>query len=254
MKAIFRPLIAALIILAWIVPGHTKTCTIVVGGLPVASGGACADADTYTALEANENFEGTGYDNGDWTTWTGTPNADDTTATVLRGSQQLALDNGERVYKAVSGSPSGGSIHFRYKAADGTPSANHQFLKIGYGGDSDTFVINLYHRTDGNIGAYHGSSYGTTTDTPLATNNTMVHVWLAFTLGTGADGQLGLYISSNGTKPGSPTIYLSNGTATSANSYDRISLWNSGEATSQITYYDQFLFDTSTSIGDVCND
>lgn len=228
---------------------------MVVGGVPAAA--TCAGS-SCTGYEICQNFQTatTGYDNSEtWTTWTGTPNPVDTTATVLRATQQLALDNGDRAYTTIAGSPAEGHLFFRYKAADGTPSAQFRFMKISYNGEGDDLVIAFYHRTDGNIRAYHGGTYATTTTTPLASDNTAVYIWVDFTLGTGANGTMDIYTSANSTKPGvgSKALEITNGAATSANSYDRVSLWNDGSATAQITYFDQVLFDTAATIGTVCD-
>ena len=157
-----------LIFLICLIPSICFGDAWTVGLIPIgtASAPACADS-SCTGFEVCQNFEGTGYDNSEsWTTWNGTPAEDDTTATLLRGSQQMALDNTDRVYIGVAGSPGQGSLHFRYKAADGTPSTAFRFIKISYNGAGDDTSIALYHRTDGNIRAYNGGSYATSSQHP----------------------------------------------------------------------------------------
>lgn len=98
-------------------------------------------------------------------------------------------------------------VYFRFK-----PASWGDFNRICYlqtSGFADVFAIG-----NDNAGAwrvYHGSIF---VAAGAWSAGTEYHVWGHYVKGTGANGVAELYISTDGTRPGSPTVSLSNGDAT----------------------------------------
>lgn len=174
----------------------------------------------------NQNFEGTGYDNGEtWTTDYGTPNPDYTT-TVLRGSQSLYLS--EAGIYSPSFTSSGtiyGHFLFRKSANPGTAQIIIADPNNGY------FFI--YMLTD-TLKADHGSSenYGTY---ELA-NNTTYHVWFKYAKGTGSNGILQIWVGTT-TNRADATLDINASDGSSTGNITQVQL--SGNWISSI--YDQIL-------------
>ena len=209
---------------------------------------SCADS-SCTGFTVCQNFEETGYDNGesgDWNTTLngGTVDEDDTTATIMRGSQQLKVlaSVGNNTY-ASNGQGSGDTIwiHVRVKFADATPSTESSFINVSNG-----YYARI--RSDGTIRIRHGTT-NLDTSSGYVSDNTMRHFWFKFVKGTGADGEMVMYSSTDGTR-GSAVLNGSSGTSTiqpSAIQLREESGYTGG------TFFDQVLVTyDGTEIGDVC--
>lgn len=154
------------------------------------------------AYEFVETFDVSGYDNAGWSV-TGTVNADNTT-NVLSGTQSLAIPTGAQNYisRSVSGSPK--YFYFQWKPL--TAGGYNYFLYstdgpgINYSGENSALTW------------YHGAvSAG---GTLAISNNVLYHIWIDWTPGTGVNGTLGAYISTNSTRPGTADATISNGDGT----------------------------------------
>ncbi len=222
----------------------------------------CADS-SCTGFLVCQNFQTatTGYDNSEsWSETVGTGGeveAADTTATVLRGTQQLKIFAGDAGQTSFTVSPSfatttSGSFHFRFKAADATPATQHTIAR-GLGEDA-VARFGIWLRTDGNIRVTYPNNYATSdfanyapVGSAVLQNDTKYHFWIDFTINGGPNNStLSLYASTSQTKPETAALTISNGDATTGIAY--VDLLQSQGATA---YYDQVLVDNAT-IGSVC--
>lgn len=230
-----------------------------------ASGGAaaaCANpSGTCTGFLVCQNFETTAEacdpcteDNSEsWDKLLGgdsTANTDDTTATVLRGNQQAALDaNTSNVnYRSpVFTAQSELYTFFRFKADDATPSSAVSILNILDTGNNVKQYVQL--QTSGRLRCISGATAATNTTGTVLSDNTKYYVWAHFKAETseGAnDGQCDVYVSTTPTKPASPEASTTGGTA--VETMARVGAMSNYTIT---TYFDQVLVKTS-EIGDVC--
>lgn len=240
---------------------HARSVNVVVGGLPVtAAPPACADS-SCTGFLVCQNFETTAEtcttcseDNSETWTKSGGTITVDATSSAIRGSQYLSIDSGANgtgnISVSIAGTPTSGSLFFRYRSTDGTPTVQNRIFRIVT--SEDTTLVTAYHRTDGNIRLYHGGNYQTSSGTELSADNTVRYIWVDFALGSGTDGTASVYVSANATKPASAAVSVTNGTALTSTPVTGLIL-RSGEDNGQfVHHYDQILFDNST-IGDVCD-
>lgn len=207
------------------------------------SGGTCADS-TCDGFLICQNFEGTGYDNGETPTENvgdGTIDPDYTTDPG-RGSQSIEL-TGSASYSSIYWTISTGGtvdIHFMVKIPDTTPTGTTTIYT-----DSGNYSVQLL--SNGNIRLYHGSAY-TSTVSPPFTDDTWAHVWIHLEVSTGADdGVYQLYVAPDRYKPETPIISGSNGNRTG----NPAGVMLRGYLASAGIYFDQVLVSTSV-IGDVC--
>lgn len=154
-----------------------------------------------------ESFEGVGYENS-WTEDLGVPNEDDTSP-VHHGSQSLNLTVSSRLtqnttFTALSPAYVFFAIYFTSDATD--------YVFQGRNGTTD--VWSLQRNSDDTFRVIHGTgaSFGTTVATFAV--GAWIYVWIEYTAGSGANGTLNAYFSTTTTKPGSPDVAISNGTAT----------------------------------------
>lgn len=198
-----------------------------------------------------QNFEGTGYDNSEsWTETIGTNgiiDEDDTTATVLRGSQQLKIYSGDN--GKTSSTYAGFTVdsdtttyaHFRYKTTDATPSADRIIATIRA---TTEILCTVYLETTSEFAVI--ASGGTKANgTTTSSDNTMFHIWVEYTEGTGSNGTCSLYVSATATKP---SVEASSTDGASTATPNRFYLQQgSGSSTG---FFDQVLVDDA-DIGDV---
>jgi hypothetical protein len=244
-----RILITAIILLAW-APAWAGSTTVVVGQGSAAPAGCTENCEDYTAI--CENMEGTGTATG-WTDTVGaggTVDWDDTTATVLRDMQQLELTrDGADVYtRHTLDAADSYWVHFRVKAADGTPSAAVTFIYLNNAGTgAGTYLI---WRTDGNIRAFHGTSYYTTTTTPISGDNTLYHVWVYYSKATsGNNGVYKVWVGSTGDRD---TASLEVDKADGQCTYQITRVQPACMVANGSIFIDQ-LYVSTTEIGDVCD-
>lgn len=195
-----------------------------------------------------QNFEGTGYDNSE--SWTegvgtgGTVDEDDTTATVLRDSQQLKIyagDSGQTSYTYVSFTAQTEVwFHVRVKFPDGTPSNSTYFLNLSDGSNTQGFISLL---TTGGIRAYQGSIYSAGATTPMFADNTAYHVWGYYKASdTGMNnGKMTIWVGTSTTRPESSECSVTTGTSEA--SVTRIMLQEKYQGTA---YFDQVIVSTTS--------
>lgn len=183
-------------------------------------------ADPLLPYLVNQNFEGTGYDNSETWTETGTGIDEDyaTSPAPLLGSQSCRI---------VS---TGGADTRTVKTftAQSTLYAHVLWHRVSNPGTEDIISfrstgsarLTIRITTGGAITVVHGSATATVTDT-VATGST-IHIWAKYVQGTGSDGVAEVGYSTDTTRPTSGTKFasLSNGTATTT--VDRIYLGDAG--------------------------
>lgn len=212
----------------------------------VTAAPTCADS-SCTGFLTCQNFEAaaTGWDNGEsWTTQNnGTVDPVDTTASVLRGTQQVKIlgsSTAASYIKKTFTSSTEVWAHLRLKFSDATPSTNNITVYLG---DYTSLTLT----TAGALSLKNGAQ-SLTTSNGVVSDNTKIHVWIHSTKGTGSNGIYQLYVSANGTRPASPTLDGSNGTNTANIAYIQVQSVRNYTA----VFADQILVST-LEIGDVCD-
>lgn len=173
----------------------------------LASGGG-----TYLV---SEDAEGTGTPSG----WTQSGNVDwDYTTTVLAGTQSLQLitnggSAGNMVQTPSFAAQSALYVYFVMRVTENAwkTDGNARICSLRSGSSEEAAVPLSNARVPSVL---HGSASAAASS--ALTLNTTYHIWVEYVAGTGANGQMLLYISSNGTKPGSPTVTLTTGTSTAS--------------------------------------
>lgn len=235
--------------LDYIQPGDGIEATV--GGADLASitSGVVTNNSTQSAGEGStcsgytvcQNFEGTGYDNSETWSTSGTANPD-STSPALRGSQTMSLAAGAYAYRNITAMTGDVSVHMIVQLS--TISANTgQFIFGANTGGDTRFGVTL--QTAGGLRGYHGNA-GCDTAAGAIAANTPIHLWVDRTRGTGSNGTLALYVSSTRTKPGSAACSLSNGDG--AFDIDRLVLYALGDTATK--HYDQIMVKSSV-IGSV---
>jgi hypothetical protein len=195
-----------------------------------------------------QNFEDSGYDNSEsWTEYVGTGGTvdeDDTTATVLRDSQQLKIyagDSGQtsNTYASFT-AQSELWFHVRVKFPDGTPTTATYFLTLSDGSSTSAFVSLL---TTGGIRAYQGSVYNAGATIPVFADGTAYHVWGYYKASdTGQNnGKMTIWVGTSTTRPEAPECSVNTGTAETT--VARILLQEKYQGTA---YFDQVIVSTTS--------
>jgi hypothetical protein len=146
----------------------------------------------------NQNFEGTGYDNGESWTEGGTWDEDYTT-TVLTGSQSLFQDGlGGGSNTSPDFAPSSHfTLYLQFRL--NTAVNNSELLVVRSGANAD--LANLVYRAGGTLRSSCGGVNFETSD--AISTGQKIHVWIEFTKGTGANGLGSIGWSTDGTRPAS---------------------------------------------------
>jgi hypothetical protein len=228
------------------------------GTMKYAAGGtppSCADS-SCSGLDPCQNFEGTGYDNSE--TWTescsgGSCTEDDTTATVLRGSQQLKL---LKVSGTVSASKTVSAasefwLHFLYKSPTVDPGAYATTILRLKNGTTD--LAYFYVTEDAKLSLWDGDWSHSATTTDALSDNTKYHVWVHYKNGTGANAEISIEFTADATRTpvgsGSKFAGFTNGTPT----LDLNGIFLFGDRVTGGDFFDQVIGKSgATAIGTVC--
>ncbi len=226
-----RTSIKLLAALLCVLCGQTATVTII-------QPAAVSAGDPLLPYLIKQGFEGTGYDNSESWTESGTGTIDEDEATVYaNGSQSLEITSSATTDQAYASftaqSTCYGHVMWRYASEAGTTdiinfrSSGSQRLRVTSSGSGALVVI-------------HGTANASVTDSVPA--DTWVHIWFKYVQGTGADGAAELSWSTTTTRPTTGTKFtsLSNGSLTST--VDRIYLGSSTSET-KTEYYDDCWID-----------
>lgn len=208
-------------------------------------GTSTACTECPAGVLACQNFEGTGYDNSE--TWAelvgtgGTVDEDDTTATVIRGSQQLKLsagDEGETSSSTVTFAEKGEIWwHVIINLPDATPSSTTTIISIN-GAGINGYVSLL---TTGKLRVYNGTEYCVGSAT--LSDGTAYHIWghhKAESVDTAGDGEAQIWVGTTSTRPETGDCATPVTTGTSEAVTTKLSLKMSYQHTA---YFDQIIVD-----------
>lgn len=175
------------------------------------SDGALSASDTFRltvgsgtggqTVTVTENFEGPGYENPGWLEL-GTPD-DDYTTVVIAGSYSLRTRDGERSYRQFTGAT---SADLQLSVLWREWTANHDVLQFANSGGAPVASVSVFNSR---LRVTHGSV--SASGTTAITLNRAYYTWLEWQQGTGANGRLALYLSSNSTKPSTPEAVVTTG-------------------------------------------
>ena len=171
-----------------------------------------AAAPTYLL---SEGFEGVGYENSGWIVPPNSisPPEPDYPIAPLLGSQSLRCNGISFIQRPfVHNDPF--YCYFRVRWASWS---DYKFV-VDWLDASQSSTATLLTSFGNKLEIKHGSVSvpGTTT---IALNTTY-HVWLEWTQGTGSDGTMKLFVSTDGTKPASPEVNIVTGNGVSTASFD----------------------------------
>lgn len=193
--------------------------------------------------DISEDFEGTGTPAG-WTVASGSPNFDQSTAGLsLAGSECLYIAGNSGALGAyVAFTPSDSCFVYFVMRFENNPTSFRRWCSV----KSSTGTSTLLDGTTGtDFGGWIGID-GAGDGTAVAVDTT-VHVWVEYIKGTGSNAIKRLYISTTGTKPGSPSEQVTNGTETGQAARFYFETWASGGGNA---YYDTFRLSRTTPLGD----
>lgn len=197
-------------------------------GVATISGGVAAGA-TYLV---NQNFEGTGYDNGEtWSEYVGsgaTVNEDYATSPApLAGAQSLYVVGGSDAGETYTSFSSSGTIHVRMMIRFTAQTTSTHVVYL-YNADGSDWLAVVQASSGHNLVLYSGGqeAYGATS---ISTSSTY-YLWVDYTPGTGSNSTCSVYISTSSTKPGTPELATSGGNETATAGRLKFSSSSSGLA------------------------
>lgn len=207
-----KKLLATLFLAASLV--QTPAPSIIING-PVKNIATAGGGATYLI---NQNFEGTGYDNSETWTESGTGTLDeDYTGVVLQGSQSFRYNPTAQIGRTISPTFAAQTdvwYYFMVQFVSLPTSGAQELFRIQAG---STSVARATISSAGAVNIRSGSSGGTSTVSTMAAGTTY-HVWIHYTAGAGANSVGTLGFSTTGTKPTSGNNFATqtNGNATSS--------------------------------------
>lgn len=209
---------------------------IIVRTAPPGGGGECGN---YLVCQ---NFEGTGYDNGESWTETGATNDPDEAVVVLRGSQSFMQDmtaaTPESKISFGNTDPVYGFLLWRIDLDN-----SEDVITIEDSSNNDCFRL-WKNDTQDHLRVYCGTNWSEASTTTINPDTTY-YIWWEYHKGTGANAVCKIWVSTSTTKPATPEIDKTDGNSTyTAN---KVNLLTYG--TSEI-YRDQVYVDDA-QIGDV---
>ena len=257
-----KKLFFTLLILLFALPAYAQQCSeqlarlspAMMGSTPVAAG--CTDANpvgTCTGFLICQNFETatTGYDNSE--SWTEAPGsggvieAADTTATVIRGAQQLSIASGTASSYTRMNWGSTIQEFWLFMRVKVVTELNDDIPMAYVRNASESAIATLYARNNGTsmYFKWESGANGCNTATNLA-EGTVYYLWLHVK----NDGVYDMYVGTTETKPGAATCSGINGDTTG--NYRILDLRSQHDGVAAITVmFDQVLVDNAI-IGSVC--
>jgi hypothetical protein len=203
----------------------------------VAAAGGGGGADV------TENFEGTGYETA-WTEETGNPNEDQaTTGLGLEASQCVYLQGEAQQQQTYSAFTASDKLYsyFLFRFENVPSGANRRQIAIKNGTttlceiavDIGPLTWKVFDSALGDAGSF-------------ISVDTTYHVWFEYEKGTGANGIVRLYFSTDGTKPGTADCEITNSAETSQANRFYIGGWS---ASSGDYYVDKVRLSRTTAFG-----
>lgn len=175
--------------------------------------GTNAPAGGGGSYDYREGFEGTGAPSG----WSGNLTYDfDNTSSPLVGSQSATYASDGNVGSVVYTFGTGTTNKYFYWTARTPSLTNSAWDNIFQSYDSAFAIVSTVAKVNntGKVTLEQGSAY-VESGTGLLSANTTYHFWFRFASATsGANGIAEMYIATNSTKPGSPTLNITTGSLT----------------------------------------
>lgn len=167
----------------------------------------------------NQNFEGTGYDNGETWTEAGTGTVDeDHTGTVIAGSQSLRINLASQNGSSYTEFTAQSALYIKFRFRVASTNGGNQVVATIRDGATVLGTLTLAGASRVLRATAAGGSNGTSTDVlPVDTN---LYVWFEYIQGTGANAICRCGWATTDSKPslastGTKTGVSSNGTSTS---------------------------------------
>ena len=214
--------------------------------------GGCADS-SCTGFLVCQNFEGTGYDNGEtWAETIGTNGIanEDYTTTILRGSQSLLIyggNAGQNSYTTytLSADQSTLYIHALYRVDSLAAAAS--IIKADNSAAANIFTISNTITT-GTVSVWCGGT-GKTTVSGMS-EGTTYHIWGKYVKGTGANAFCSVeFTAANIYSPtGTGDAYMEKTTGSSATDIHNIKLYS----TAAINHIFDQVLTSASAITNVC--
>lgn len=218
---------------------------LVMPTLVVADGwyyGLVSGGSSCSGMLVCQNFEDSGYDNSEsWTESVGTNgivDEDDTTATVLRGSQQLKIYAGDsgQVSATTKSYTASDEIWFHARANLTAINGSGDVIVIMDSGSTELMNINVQYSTDYVKGVCGSSSI--TSSTSVSPGNA-IHIWGHYKKGTGTDAVYQIWIGTTLNRA-EATLAVDGSNGTRTYQAAKIRLVSSYQNTN---YYDQVIVD-----------
>jgi hypothetical protein len=181
----------------------------------------------------NQNFEGTGYDNGETWTEAGTGTVDeDHTSTVIAGSQSLRVNLSAQTGSTYAAFTAINDVYCKFRFRVASTNGGNQIVATIRDGATALGTLTLAGASRVLRATAAGGSNGTSSD--VLPVNTDIYVWFEYLKGTGANAICRCGWATTDSKPslastGAKTGVSSNGTSTAQPS--RIYLGNTGTGT-----------------------
>ena len=188
-------------------------------------------AQTYLL---NEGFEGAGYENPGWTAFGASD--PDHAANPLAGAHSLRCSG---VSSFIQRPFARTDDFYSYFQVRWTALAPYKYVVDWLEADSTSITRVITDGFPNRLQIVHGSV--SVSGTTILTANLTYHVWAEWTRGTGDNGTMRLFVSTNGVKPASPEAAIATGTGNRAIAKFDVGPFD-GAATTDVMY-DRILLD-----------
>lgn len=182
-----------------------------------------------------QDFEGTGYDNGETWVETGGPDPD-YTGVVLAGSQSLRLNQAAAAMSTYIEHATTNEVHGYALIRPVTIDTTNVRVIIGVLQPNGTEVASVRVTTSGAVRVTSGASNGTTSAT--MSSGTTYHLWWRYHT-DGADVTVETWFSTDGTKPANASANHATITLSGTTQIARLRLGNASTATTHEYIYDK---------------
>lgn len=210
MATTMRTSIKMLAVLLCVLCGQTATITFI---QPASVAG-----DPLLPYLIKQGFEGTGYDNSETWTESGTGTIDEDEATVYAsGSQSLEITSSASTDITYTTIGAQGTLYVHFMWHRGNLTGTTTIFSLRAGSSTRARILS---GSAGQLSFYHGATSAAITD--AVADDTWVHIWLKYVKGTGSDGVAECGWSTDTTRPTSGNKFAAISTGTSTTDIDRV--------------------------------
>lgn len=195
--------------------------------------------ETFEGSQTDSQTE-TGYDNTGWTSSTASNTPRDTTSpSPLAGTYSWRSATSGILSRTITTT---GEFHWYCIINLQTATANELMFELREAGAANVGAVRLRATDTVRIEHPSGTTVSSNASNGTLAANTTYHLWIDWAKGTGSNGTMALYIATTATKPGSPTLSMTNGTSTAD-----ATTWRFIGPTAGVI--DNIVFDYNTTIG-----